>query len=198
MLKINNPIYHQVPLFEYVNEDDEILLNSSNAEWYHTLKNFRWEDCRELGASYYNALYDFNISKALLSQSSQKNNESKDEARQRLLFDRTTMDKSKSVLFEAKPSQISNKMPLVSPKSISPGIVPPRKTGKKPKCFFALFKSFLGVTLMGFPPEPEIVFNLLVSNLSFARVCGFVPNIIDDTYWYKKVIWLARHTECLK
>ena len=188
MLKTNDSIYYQVPLFEHINEDDEILLNSPNAEWYHILKNFRWEDYRELGASYYNALYNFNVSKIPLQQSSsQKNNEAKEEARQRLLFDRTTMDKSKTVIFETKPSQIPTEMPLVSPKSISPGVVPPKKAGKKPKCFFALFKSFIGVTLMGFPPEPEIVFNLLISNLSFARVCGFVPNIIDDTYWYKNV-----------
>ena len=76
---------------------------------------------------------------------------------------------------------------LGPPDSISPGVVPPRKMGKKPKCFFALFKSFLGVTLMGFPPEPEMVFNQLFSNLSFARVCGFVPNIKNDTYWFKNI-----------
>lgn len=187
MVKIKAPICDQVLLFEYINEDDEILLNSPNAEWYRLLKNFLWEDYRELGAAYYNALYNFNISKSHLSQSTQKNNETKEEACQRLLFDRTTMDKSKSVLFETPPSQISTEVPLVSPDSVSPGVVPPRKMGKKPKCFFALFKSFLGVTLMGFPPEPEMVFNQLFSNLSFARVCGFVPNIKNDTYWFKNI-----------
>ena len=114
MVKIKAPICHQVLLFEYINEDDEILLNSPNAEWYRLLKNFLWEDYRELGVAYYNALYNFNISKSHLSQSTQKNNETKEEACQRLLFDRTTMDKSKSVLFETPPSQISTEVPLVS------------------------------------------------------------------------------------
>ncbi|MDL1973801.1 MAG: hypothetical protein LWX55_03250 [Deltaproteobacteria bacterium] len=63
----------------------------------------------------------------------------------------------------------------VRPSSLAPGIVPDRIGGKKPKCFFALFKSFLGTSLLGFSPEPEIVQLLLSSNLPFARVCGFVP-----------------------
>jgi len=39
--------------------------------------------------------------------------------------------------------------PTVKPETLSPGIVPIRLGGKKPKCFFAMFKSFLGASLMG-------------------------------------------------
>lgn len=40
---------------------------------------------------------------------------------------------------------------------------------------------------MGFALEPENVHNLLTSNLSFARVCGFVPKDADDIYWHRHV-----------
>ena len=74
-----------------VNEDDEILYNNCDAQWYSILKNFPWENYRELGASYYNALYEFNISKQLKAKNSPKNKETKDAGRQRLLFNRTTV-----------------------------------------------------------------------------------------------------------
>jgi hypothetical protein len=57
--------------------------------------------------------------------------------------------------------------------TLSPGVVPARLAGRQPKCFFGLFKSFIGTALMGFPAEPEQVHLLLTSNPSFAHVCGF-------------------------
>jgi len=183
--RITFSTHSQLPLIHVVNEDDELLSNNCDSQWYSVLKIFPWEKYRELGASYYNALYDFNISKQLKDENLKENKEAKDEGRQRLLFNRTTMDKSKSVLHEMNSKPIA--VPLVSPQSISPGVVPKRLGGKKPKCFFALFKSFTGACLMGFAPEPEVVHNLLTSNLSFARVCGFIPNNIDERYWYKSI-----------
>jgi len=183
--RVSISTHTQLPLLHVVNEDDELLSNNCDAQWYSILKNFPWENYRELGASYYNALYDFNISKQLKEEDPKENKETKDEGRQRLLFNRTTMDKSKSVLHEMNPKQIA--VPLVSPQSVSPGVVPKRLGGKKPKCFFALFKSFTGVCLMGFAPEPEVVHNLLTSNLSFARVCGFIPNNSGERYWYRNI-----------
>jgi len=174
----------QLPLIQIVNKDDELLSNNRDAQWYSILKNFPWEDYRELAVSYYNALYDFNISKQL-KEDTIENKETKDEGRQRLLFNRATMDKSISVLHEMKSKQIA--VPLVSPQSVSPGVVPKRLGGKRPKDFYALFKSFTGACLMGFAPEPEVVHNLLSSNLSFARVCGFIPNNSDEKYWYRSI-----------
>ena len=71
-----------------------------------------------------------------------KNTETKNEGRQRLLFRRPTMDKSTPVMHEMNPKKI--KKHIVSPQSIKPGKVPKRPGGKKPKNFFALFKSFTG------------------------------------------------------
>jgi len=75
----------------------------------------------------------------------------------------------------------------VNTDAIAPGITPQRSGGKKPKCFFALFKSFIGVSLMGFAPEPETVHSFFTSNLSFARVCGFIPKSQDDQYQHRHI-----------
>jgi hypothetical protein len=176
--------HSQLPLIHVVNEDDQLLSNNCDASWYLILKNFPWENYREPAAFYYNALYDFNISTEQKA-APKANKESKSEGRQRLLFSRATMDKSASVMHEMKAKRI--KKSVVLPQSVAPGVVPKRLGGKKPKCFFALFKSFTGACLMGFAPEPEVVHNLLTSNLSFARVCGFIPNNIDERYWYRSI-----------
>ena len=105
--RISISTHSQLPLIHVVNEDDKLLSNNCDAQWYCILKNFPWENYRELGASYYNALYDFNISKQLKEEDPKENKETKDEGRQRLLFNRTTMNKSKSVLHEMKPKQIA-------------------------------------------------------------------------------------------
>ena len=185
MLDLASILPHiQLPLIYVVNEDDELLANNKEAKWYLILKNFPWKSYRNLGALYYDALYHFNIA-AQLKVTLKENKETKNEGRQRLLFSRPTMDKSIPVMHEMNPKKI--KKHIVSPKSISPGVVPKRLGGKKPKDFFSLFKSFTGACLMGFAPDPEVVHNLLTSNLSFARVCGFIPNNIDERYWYKSV-----------
>ena len=56
--------HQQIPLIYVVNEDDELLANSPDAEWYKILQNLPWEQYRSIGADYYNALYHFNKSSA--------------------------------------------------------------------------------------------------------------------------------------
>ena len=68
--------------------------------------------------------------------------------------------------------------------TLSPGVVPARLAGRQPKCFFGLFKAFLGTILMRFPAEPEKVHLLLTSNPVFARVCGFSPKEKDKPWQY--------------
>jgi hypothetical protein len=58
MLNLNSVAPHQqIPLIHVVHEDDELLANSSEAEWYNILKNLPWEPYRSIAADYYNALY---------------------------------------------------------------------------------------------------------------------------------------------
>ncbi|MFQ5561650.1 MAG: hypothetical protein ACE5FU_13865, partial [Nitrospinota bacterium] len=180
----------QIPLIHFLHKDDLVLLDSADADWFRVLYYFPWQDYQSYGAEYYEALYQFNLREArkrVERFEEEENVESKEEARERLLFDRTTMQKSRgtepSILYQG--NVIEFKPPRVSPESISPGVVPQRLAGKKPKCFFALFKSFLGATLMGFPPEPESVYLLLKSNPSFIRVCGFAPKTENDEYCFQ-------------
>lgn len=196
MLNTALNVDEQIPLIHVVDEDDLLLINTEDAHWYKILHNLPWQDYRQIAASYYDALYQFNVREAQKRQeklariAEEGNPESQEDAKQRLLLDRATMNEATAVLyeekFEPKPT------PTVDPLSIAPGIVPDRLAGKKPKCFFALFASFLGATLMGFPPEPETVHLLLGSNLPFARVCGFVPKADNATYWNSHVPGLRK------
>ena len=186
MLNLNSVAAHQqIPLIYVVHEDDELLANSPEAEWYKILQNLPWEQYQPIGADYYNALYHFNKSKNHSPKSSDLSEEQKETATQRLLFGRATMDESAPVLLEE--DFITDILPIVSPSMIAPGKTPDRLGGKKPKCFFALFKSFIGASLMGLEAIPEKVYWLLISNLSFARVCGFIPKGDNDQYWFKYV-----------
>jgi len=186
MLNLNSVAAHQqIPLIHVVHEDDELLANSPDAEWYKILQNLPWEQYRSIAADYYNALYHFNKSKTHSQKSSDLSEEQKETATQRLLFDRATMDETAPVLSEEE--FINDMLPTVSPSMIAPGKTPDRLGGKKPKCFFALFKSFIGASLISLEAIPEKVHLLLTSNLSFARVCGFIPKGDNDQYWFKYV-----------
>jgi hypothetical protein len=167
----------QNPLIITVDESEKILKNNSNAVWFDILNDFNYLDYVEIAVLYYDALYDYNKYHNSVGNHEGDQNETIEEARERLLKSRPTFDKSKPVLFE--PNFLIPKEKVTSP-YIAPGIVPHKCAGRKPKCFFALFKSFIGVSLMGFPSTPDMVFQNLVSNPAFARVCGFNPNISND------------------
>ena len=174
----------QIPLFIIVNESEKILINNSNVEWFDILHNFNDLEYDEVAAMYYDALYDYNKQHNESKKNKNKQNETKQEASERLLKNRPTQDKSQPVLFE--PDFIEPLKKNTLPESISPGIVPYRLAGKKPKCFYALFKSFIGVALMGYPATPDEVFKNLNSNPAFARVCGFDPTITNH-YRFKAI-----------
>ena len=183
----------QIPLITIVIADDEILMRSPGAEWFQILKDFPWEQYRSYGAEYYDALYAFNLTEALERQQESREEqerepESKEEAKHRLLWERATMrskmgEEETAVL--QKRQELEGESLTTDPQSIAPGFVPIRFAGRTPKCFFSMFKSFLGATLMGFPPEPESVYQLLESNPAFLRVCGFTPAIVEDRYCWQ-------------
>ena len=95
----------QIPLIHIVDEDDQVLLNSSDNEWFQILYYFPCEEYCEPAAQYYDALYHYNIQEARKREEKELNkaescDESKEDATQRLLFDRATMDKSAPVIYE--------------------------------------------------------------------------------------------------
>lgn len=179
----------QLPLIQIVDESEAILLASAGADWYRILHDFPWQQYQNFAAHYYDLLYQFNLNEAEkrsereLEDEWWENGETREEAAQRLLFDRAGMRKlageKPPIIYQGKVIEADT---TVDPEALAPGIVPERLAGRKPKCFFAMFKSFLGVTLMGFTPEPETVNMLLTTNLNFLRVCGFVPKGTKDGY----------------
>ncbi len=182
MISLLRDKFQQKALFHIIHEDDVYLLNTEDAEWFQVLYCFPWKKYLGHAVEYYNALYEFNRKQAREREGSgddgeEEEVESKEAARQRLLFSRVTMQSAseigEDVLFKAESEELPSSG--VSPENIAPGKVPFRLGGKKPKCFFGLLKSFIGATIMGFPAEPEKVDMILRSNPSFARVCGFVP-----------------------
>ena len=180
----------RIHLILVVDEDDTILFNTPGNEWYHILSNFNYLDYFYIGVAYYDALYDYNIKNDTNCLVENISTESKEEAKQRLLENRPTVDKSQPVLYQQNYLVPQSK--VTSPFSISPGIVPDRFAGRKPKCFFSLFKSFIGVSLMGRRATPDEVYQTLISNPAFARVCGFNPccksqNHFDSVPSHRKI-----------
>ncbi len=188
----------QIPLFQISHQDDKYLLDNPNAEWFSILYKFPWENYREYAALYYDALYGFNIKeerKRRGGKKAVKQLESKEESKQRLLFDRTTMQaqaEEKAIIYEQENPELEILEMQVDATSISPGVVPERKGGKKAKCFFSLFKSFIGVSLIGLEAEPERVEMLLSSNPSFVRACGFAQKHTLDEYCHLHVPGLRK------
>jgi len=174
--------FEQIPLFIMKNEDEQLLLNSPDADWYRILYYFPWKNYREYGAIYYNSLRDYNIKQIKNNVSEVENTiESKHEATQRILFDRPTISKTTPPMYQEKYDNIDIAS-YVNPNYISPGNVPMQIAGRSPKDFFAMFKSFIGVAIMGLPANPENVHMQLISNPAFARVCGFTPKNNDGHY----------------
>lgn len=186
MLSLQVEHHQQIPLIHEVHADDQRLFNTIEGEWFKILHDFPWQDYQHTAAAYYDALHAFNLKERPASpDDKQPAPETKNQARQRLLFDRPTMqmpEPSRPILYQGKVPTVT--VCTVDPMALAPGVVPPRLLGRKPKCFFGLLKSFIGTVLMGFPAEPESVDLLLKSNPSFARVCGFVPKATDKPRHY--------------
>ena len=55
----------QLPLIHTIDEDDQLLLNSPDAQWYRILKYFPDMDYRQIATDYYNSLYHFNKTRTM-------------------------------------------------------------------------------------------------------------------------------------
>ena len=176
----------QPELYKFENHYDIILTNSPNGDWYRWLKNFQFQQYQKIGAEYYDSLYNFNQTANAKILQRQRNNETKEQAELRLLFDRPTMQenlKDSAVIFSSQP-KVPGKL-TVNIDEVRPGKTPDRARGKKPKDFFPLVKAFLGAVMMGYPPEPKEVQRLLTTNLLFLEECGFIPKFTFDKYSFK-------------
>jgi len=166
----------QIPLIHIVESDDLYLEAQEDVFWFDLLRDLDWLSLRPVAARYYEALWQFNEqqSRARAERSATAaaaNPETAEEATCRLLFERPTLCEDAPILHEPEPLQ--SLAIHVNPATLRPGQTPPRFAGRAPKCFFAMFKAFMGVTVCGTPPEPQFVRQKLIENPSFARTCGF-------------------------
>ncbi len=176
------PIAMLTPLFNFVETDDIALNDNPNASWFHTLRNLDWKPFRVVAAMYYQALAQRNVDATLertRKASTLTNTETLSEAKTRLLFERPTMDgENTNILFEhttsmAEKTYRASDVYTIDPETLEPGKTPIRLAGRAPKCFFAMLKAFISLSIMGRASEPETVHQELFDNPSFARTCGF-------------------------
>lgn len=167
----------QLPLLVIVESDDVYLQQQEQLLWFSLLRDLDWAPLRPIAAAYYEALWQFNEDQARKHAERRANGlgppnpETREEATQRLLFGRPTLDDSRPVLYtlpEAPAPTIH-----VAPRTLRPGTTPPRLAGRAPKCFFAMFKAFVGMPLRGRAPQPQNVWDELRNNPAYARTCGF-------------------------
>ena len=84
----------QLPLIHIVDNDDRILAQTLQATWFPIMRDLDWRAYKEIAVRYYEALYRFNVAAAQrrgAATTQPVNDESKEQARLRLLFDRPTM-----------------------------------------------------------------------------------------------------------
>jgi hypothetical protein len=165
----------QIPLIHIVESDDVYLESQADVFWFGLLRDLHWPSLRPVAARYYEALWQFNEQQARAraerSASASANPETPEDATWRLLFERATLCEDTPILHERQP--LESPMIRVDSARLRPGRTPVRFAGRAPKCFFAMFKAFMGVAVCGTPPEPQHVRQKLIDNPSFARSCGF-------------------------
>ena len=166
----------QIPLIHFVESDDLYLEAQEDVFWFDLLRDLDWFSLRPVAARYYEGLWQFNEQQARTraersATAAAANPETLDDATYRLLFERPTLCEDAPILHEP---EILNPSPIhIDSGTLRPGRTPIRFAGRAPKCFFAMFKAFMGVTVCGTPPEPQHVRQKLIDNPSFARTCGF-------------------------
>jgi hypothetical protein len=166
----------QLPLIEFVESDDLFLEDQPDVLWFDVLRNLDYRQFQPTAACYYEQLWLSNQRQAQqrnarLENPPAANPETQQQATERLLFARPTLDENAPTLYQSpRPERPSIR---IRPESLRPGVTPLRFAGRPPKCFFAMIKAFLGVTLAKQPAEPQFVHDKLRENPAFARTCGF-------------------------
>jgi hypothetical protein len=175
--------HEQGQLFIIVESDDVYFEGLEEVAWFRLLVDLDWQLLRPVAAKYYDALYRFNVQQARARKSKPTANpETQEEATQRLLFERPTLDEEAEILHQPKDDVDLEIDIQTNPQTLSPGVVPLRWAGRAPKCFFAMFKAFIGVAVSGVAPEPEQVYAKLLDNPAYARTCGFTLPSKDKSY----------------
>ncbi len=181
MVALEDRAPQQLPLIHFTERDDLYLAKAPDVVWFHVLRDLDWPQWLDVAAQYYEALWQFNHEQARTRAKrapAAVDPETQRQATLRLVSERPTEGGEGSVIAPPAPAPLA--IVHVDASRLRPGVVPVRLAGRRPKCFFAMTKAFLGVLLRGRPAEPEIVHDELVSNPAFARACGFTLPVATD------------------
>ena len=177
----------QLPLIHIVESDDLHLSEESDIVWFKLLQQLDWKQFRPIAIEYYEALWRFNQDQArereqrvTSAAASKPEPETETQASFRLVMERATMG-APTPSIEPPPQQAFDPVHVYAT-AIRPGHVPFRIAGRAPKCFFAMFKAFMGMAVRGRVPEPEEVSDELLSNPCYARICGFTLHKPHQAY----------------
>ena len=209
-LLLQAPCGPQGVLFIVVHRDDAALLAAGEADWLRVLLAFVWQAYLRIAAQYYQALYEFNVEAArrradtrnieLLDDETRaqatlwssvvddddghecdEGHETREEATLRLMRERPTGGNGAAPILHPTP-QAPQSTPTAHEDSLAPGMIPNRMAGRAPKCFFALYKAFIGVQAMGRSATAEEVHHHLKISPQLVRACGFTPPDPDGKY----------------
>ena len=135
------PGHRQIPLIHVVESDDLFLHDQVDAIWFDVLKALDYHTFQVTAAHDYEQLFTFNQHEKQRRNERRENPpppnpETRGQATQRTLLERTTLDDQAPVLHE-RP-QPTTPLTYIAPHEVAPGVTPRRFVGRPPKCFFAM------------------------------------------------------------
>lgn len=181
--------YSTAPVLFESSEDFAVLSDPANADWVAALELINEERFGELIRCYYLALYHLRKQQArpALPGRTEIEAESKEQAFESMLEvmeqRRASRKKAKGtfgpeeVFVEAHPGRGDESLPAaLADFSVKPPSLGELLSGAgRPPCDgLCLLRAFLVAPLLGVDDSPTAVYNLLHSNSTFARQCGFV------------------------
>lgn len=153
----------------FAEPDDHVLRRRPEARFLRILEAITHDGVLEEALAYYAALRAHNLRKPQPKRAGRP--PSKEAASRRVAAEWLATRSADPVLFELGASNEGE--------TEGDGVGPAGCGGRPPTDFVYLLRAFMGVAAMGLEPEPGMVHTVLVSNPSFARLCGFGYQIAD-------------------
>jgi hypothetical protein len=154
----------------FVAQDDHVLRSRVEARFLQVVDEVTHAGVELLACAYYSALYAHNLRKPARQRGGRPT--PKRLAAQRVAETWVATSSSGPTLFAFDAVEAGRGERQQGGPSRGVG-------GRPPTDFVYLLRAFMGVATMGLEPEPGMVHTVLVSNPSFARICGFDYQIAD-------------------
>jgi hypothetical protein len=154
----------------FADPDDHVLKNSPNNDFIKVLNLITHAAYEQEAQAYYTALLKHN--KRRPAPGPRGRPPSKAGAAKRVAEEWLGTRGARPVLFEIEAAPHATQEPEADDSWRGQG-------GRSPTDFVFLVRAFMGVAVMGLPPDPAMVHTILTSNPAFARLCGFKYEIAE-------------------